>query len=128
MIGATSLGVRARVPLDTMGGPQRRSPRVVLGVPLRIQGPAGACSAHSLVVNRHGGLIACSARHPPKSVLEATNVASGKTARVHVVWDGGVVLPGVYRLGVEFLDQTPGLWGPEYEKRIGRQQPSDSSP
>ena len=109
-------------------GPVRRSPRVVLGVPLRIEGPAGACcSAHSLVVNRHGALIACSTRHKPQSVLEATNVASGKSARVHVVWDGGVVLPGVYRLGVEFLDQTPGLWGPEYENRI-RQQPSDSAP
>ena len=80
-----------------------------------------------MVVNRHGALIACSTRHPPNSQLQATNLASGQSTRVHVVWDGGAVVPGVYRLGVEFLDETPGLWGSEYERRVQRQPRGPSS-
>ena len=99
----------------------------MLGVLLNIQGEAKVCPGHSLVVNRHGGLIACCWRHPLESVLEATNLESGKSARVHVVWDGGRVVSGVYRLGVEFLDGTPGLWGPEYEKCLSGQQPRSLS-
>jgi len=103
----------------------RRSPRVVLRVPLEIKGPEAECAGSSAVVNRQGALIVCPVRYPAETVLEITDVRAAQSARFRVVRAGDEDFPGRFRLGVELLEEGPGFWGPEYDERVALERDDD---
>jgi hypothetical protein len=97
---------------------QRRSPRIMLRVPLRIEIGTSACSAHTVIVSRHGALILSRLAGAEGTRLDVWNLESGEQARFRVVFDGGEELPGLHKLGIEPVDDRPGFWGPEYEEMV----------
>ena len=92
----------------------RRSPRVVLQVPIRIVGGESACEGQTAVVNRHGALVLCPVVYPDESNLRITNLESGETAPFRVVWWGQDDLQGMHKAGAEMLEERPNFWGPAY--------------
>jgi hypothetical protein len=97
---------------------KRRSPRIMLRVPLRVEIGTAACSAHTVIVSRHGALILSRLAGVEGTRLDVWNLESGEKARFRVVFDGGEELPGLHKLGIEPVDDLPGFWGPEYEELV----------
>lgn len=93
----------------------RRSPRVLARVPILIAGEGPLHTAHTAVVNRHGALILCPLNYPEGVVVEVQNQATGQAAKFRVVWCGGEERPGLYKVGIELLDELPEFWGVDYE-------------
>ena len=98
-----------------MGEEHRRSPRIKLHVPLRVETTGSACSGHTAVVNRHGALVLCPLPCGQGTPIDVLNLKTGERAQFQVVWSGGEYLPGVYKLGIEMQEDRPTFWGPEYE-------------
>jgi len=96
----------------------RRSPRVVLQVPIRIAGGETSCEGRTAVVNRQGALLLCPVRYPDESALEITNIASGETASFRVVWWGQDDAEGMHKAGTEMLEDRPHFWGAGYETKL----------
>jgi hypothetical protein len=103
-----------------MGLELRRSPRVTLKVPLRVERTGMACNGHTAVVNRHGALILCPLRCDPETAVDVWNLETGERASFRVVWSGGEDLPGLYKLGLELQEDRPSFWGAEYDQEIQR--------
>jgi hypothetical protein len=97
---------------------KRRSPRIMLRIPLRIEIGTSACSAHTVIVSRHGALVLSRLAGVEGTRLDVWNLESGEKARFRVVFDGGEELPGLHKLGIEPVDDRPGFWGPEYEELV----------
>lgn len=102
---------------DGSTGP-RRSPRIMLRVPLRIEMGTSACSAHTVIVSRHGALVLCRLAGAEGTRLDVWNLETGEQARFRVAFCGGEELPGLYKLGIELVDDRPAFWGPEYEELV----------
>ena len=96
----------------------RRSPRVVLQVPIRIAGGESTCEGQTAVVNRQGALILCPLRYPDESALEITNLESGESASFRVVWWGQDDPRGMHKAGTEMLEDRPRFWGAGYETKL----------
>ncbi len=92
----------------------RRSPRVLERVPILIAGEGPLYSAHTAVVNRHGALILSPMNYPDESVVEIQNQTTGECAKCRVVWNGGEERPGIYKLGIELIEELPEFWGVDY--------------
>ena len=101
-----------------MGLEARRSPRVALNVPLRVQSENSAGNAHTAVVNRHGALILCPMQYAEGTQVDVWNLRTGDHARARVAWYGGQDLPGLHKEGIELIDYKPAFWGPEYDQAI----------
>lgn len=104
---------------DGSTGDARRSPRVMLRVPLRIEIGTSACSAHSVIVSRHGALVLCRLAGSEGTRLDVWNLETGEQARFRIAFNGGEELPGLYKLGIEMLDERPAFWGADYEEMVG---------
>jgi len=96
----------------------RRSPRVTLRVPLRVEGEGSAGGAHTVIVNRHGALVLCRLACAEGIRLDVWNLETGERALFRVVLYGGEDLPGLHKLGIELLEDRPAFWGPAYEEMV----------
>jgi len=105
----------------TSGVEARRSPRVLLQVAIRIEQGETSCRAHRAVVNREGALILSPVAFLQGSRLLIENVETQEQAPFRVVWCGDEDLPGLYKLGIEMLEQRFNFWGPEYDKLLPAQ-------
>lgn len=95
----------------------RRSPRILAQVPVQISGerPHGA---HTVVVNRHGALILSPVNYTTDSEITLQNRNTGAVARAHVVWSGGADTTGLFKLGIELVDELPEFWAVDYEAAL----------
>jgi hypothetical protein len=96
----------------------RRSPRVVKRIPLRIDlGVGETLDAYSAVINLHGALVIAEQGFPDDTVLVLENVFNNLKTRARVVWSGGESEGSGFKLGVEFLDGVD-FWGDDYDPTV----------
>jgi hypothetical protein len=92
---------------------RRRSPRILLRVPILVQGDSSGQSyreeTYSLVVNHHGGLILISKRVEAGQNLILENLATKQEMNCHVVYVGPSSL-GRAQVGVEFSEPSSTFW------------------
>jgi hypothetical protein len=89
----------------------RRSERVMARIPVILKREGRAITAVTGVVNDEGGLVISPEDLPLGYVCPMQHFDTKKTAKVRVVWNGGLDELGSYKLGVEFVDEAPGFWG-----------------
>jgi hypothetical protein len=87
-------------------------------VPILIAGEGPLYNAHTAVVNCHGALILSPENFAEGKNLEIQNQTTGESAKVRVVWSGGENRPGLYKLGIELLDELPEFWGVDYATAV----------
>jgi hypothetical protein len=92
---------------------RRRSPRILLRVPVLVQGDSPGNpykeETYSLVVNHHGGLILVSERVEAGQNLILKNLATKQEMKCHVVYVGPSSL-GRAQVGVEFSEPSMTFW------------------
>lgn len=93
----------------------RRSPRILASLPLEIQAPGNAIVAWTAVINLNGALILSAVNWPRGAELEFTNARTDVRVRGRVVWSGDISPNGIHKLGVEFDESSPDLWGKDYD-------------
>ncbi len=96
----------------------RRSPRVLTRIPILIAGEGPLYNAYTAVVNRQGALILSPADYPLESVVEIQNQNTGSCAKCQVVWRGGQDGPGLYKVGIELIDELPEFWAVDYQTAV----------
>lgn len=97
-------------------GPEnRRSPRVLLRVPIEIQGVGKPVRSHTVVVNRQGAMVLSPRRFEEEELVRIQNLSNEEKTLCCVVWCGGEELPGLYKIGLEILCGTQRFWGAVYE-------------
>jgi hypothetical protein len=102
------------MPLRT-GIENRRSPRVVRRVPLRIEESNGRQhEGFSAVINTHGALLIADLNFPDDTVVLLENLLSGTRSRARVIWSSSQDGAAGFKLGVEFLDGVD-FWGDDYD-------------
>src|SRR5713226_5552737 len=100
---------------------RRRSQRVLLTLPVLVQGQAADGSPHTedsrtLVVNAHGALIALAMRVDYGQKLLLRNLKSKEEQRCTVVYLGTAEGAQVH-VGVEFIQPAPRFWQVEFQRR-----------
>ena len=96
----------------------RRSPRIVKRVPLRIDPGVGRpIEGYSAVINLHGALVIAATDFPDDTVIVLENVHNGLRTRARVIWSGGEEEGTGFKLGVEFLDGVD-FWGDAYDPEV----------
>ena len=93
----------------------RRSRRVLATVAIDILSNGEVVSASTAVINLNGALLFCSVNWPPGSELKFKNPENGVVVRGRVVWSGDVSPNGLHKLGIEFTEAAPELWGSHYD-------------
>ena len=93
----------------------RRSRRVLATVSLEILATGEVIPATTRVINLNGALIFCFVNWPEGSELKFRNPENGVEVRGRVVWAGEVAPNGLRKLGVEFAEASPELWGSHYD-------------
>ena len=93
----------------------RRSRRVLATVSLEILATGEVISATTGVINLNGALIFCFVNWPEGSELKFRNPENGVEVRGRVVWAGDVAPNGLHKIGVEFAQASPELWGSDYD-------------
>lgn len=94
---------------------QRRSPRVLANISLRIQSGGESLEAFTAVINLHGALIVSTVNWPAGTLLTATNLETRLTVHARVVWSAVQESNGAHKLGVEFEVGSPEFWGDRYD-------------
>src|SRR5215831_9235411 len=94
---------------------KRRSQRVKLSIPLRVQGVDDAgtayeCEARTVDLNRHGARIQISRPLLGGQVIRVTNVANRREANFRVAGDQGRGRVRSARTSLRRSDQAPQLW------------------
>ncbi len=92
----------------------RRSPRVLASIPILVAGEGPLYKGHTAVVNRHGALILVPTPYPVNATVEIQNQETSESAKFRVVWLGGLQRPGLYKIGVELLEERPDFWNVDY--------------
>ncbi len=92
----------------------RRSPRIVCRVPILCVSDGTPVAAHTAVISRHGAMILASARWEQDSEIEMQNQKTKETSKCRIVWSGGEDHPGIYKLGIEMLEDHPRFWAEDY--------------
>lgn len=87
-------------------------------MPILVVGDGPIYSAHTAVVNRQGALILSPMNYEADTVIEAQNQNTGQSAKFRVVWSGGEDRPGLYKLGIELIDELPEFWAVDYETAV----------
>lgn len=98
----------------------RRSERVPLRIPVRVEWKGSAHEACTIVVNRGGALLLSPVALPHEATLGLRNLQTGGLARFRVVWCGDEDGLTGRRVGVALLDDKLSFWGPEYEQSVSR--------
>ena len=96
----------------------RRSQRVVLRLPIKVQGefedgPPCVETSHTLVVNGHGALIVLAMKVHVKQPLVVQNLTTGKEQRCQVVHVSGRQ-SNMSEIGVAFLEPAPHFWNIDF--------------
>ncbi len=107
---------------DRFGTAARRSERVLLRIPIRVEGNDTQGSAfdeatYTLVVNRHGALIAVAHSIQPGAVIKITNLKSHISCSFHVVMRAAASLSGTPEWGVKSLKPEIEMWGVRFPDR-----------
>ena len=104
------------MPNQSYDTPQRRSERVLLRIPIRVEGkdtqgdPFDELS-YTLVVNQAGGLIVASHLMLPGAVIKITNLNNQVSCFFQVVMRAAKSLSGTPEWGVKCLDPEVEIWG-----------------
>jgi hypothetical protein len=92
----------------------RRSPRLVCRFPLLLIAEGAPVVAYSAVISRHGVMVLSTETFPQGSHVEMQNQKTKESTPCCVVWSGGQERPGLYKMGLEMLEDHPHFWGQEY--------------
>jgi hypothetical protein len=95
---------------------ERRSPRVLLRVALKVTFEGNTRDAETAVVNRQGALLLARQPYAEQVGLEITNLESQRKAPFRVVWSGGPGPRNLFKIGVELVDPLDDFWGPDYDR------------
>jgi hypothetical protein len=95
------------------GADNRRSPRILRKVLLRIERGGTFTMAHTAVINLHGALILSKVPFDDDTRLDVTNLQVGVRAVFRVVWCGEPD-GGYHKLGLELVDECD-FWGSAYD-------------
>lgn len=96
----------------------RRTERVPLRIPVRVEWQGSAHDACTVVVNRGGALLLSPVAFPHEATLGLRNLQTGGLARFRVVWCGDQDASGGRRVGIALLEEKLSFWGPEYEQSV----------
>jgi hypothetical protein len=105
----------AQVPNTPSGpGARRRSQRVLMQVPLRLQGVDTQGQnfeefTETLAINAHGALVLLAARITSGSVIQMRHTKTQEEQECHVVFLGPV-RSGKAEVGLEFTMPRPAFW------------------
>jgi hypothetical protein len=113
-----------------MGTPARRSERVLLRIPIRVEGRDNSGKAfdettYTLVINRSGGLIVVSHPLQPGAVLKITNLKNQISSSFQVTMAATRSLSGSPEWGVKCLDPGLDIWGVHFPTRAEEPLPAD---
>jgi hypothetical protein len=109
------------------GSPPRGSERVLLKIPIRVEGKDSHGNAfeettYTLVVNRSGGLIVVSHLLKPGGTIKITNLRTQISCSFEVVMRAALSLSGNPEWGVKCLAPEIEIWGVHFPPRT--EQPS----
>ena len=96
----------------------RRSPRVLMNVPIELQGEGRLVRSHTVVVNRHGAMVLCPRLFREDELLRIQNLSNAEKALCQVVWCGDQELPGLFKIGLEIVGEAASFWGEAYELAV----------
>ena len=89
----------------------RRSPRIVLRVPLEIRAIEATCEATTAVVNQHGALILAPVPYPVGTTLNLRNMETQGSTPGRVIWSGNPDAHGDCKVGIAFTRPVTTFWG-----------------
>ena len=117
------------MPNHTLGTPARKSERVLLRIPIRVEGKDTLGNAfeettYTLVVNRSGGLIVVAHLLQPGAVLKITNLKNQISCSFLVVARAAKSLSGTPEWGVKCLEPEVEIWGVRFPTRT--EEPSQA--
>jgi hypothetical protein len=102
----------------------RRSPRVVLSIPIALRWEGQRFSGSTLIVNIHGALVYAARNITVGDIFELENVRTRVLCHCRVMWQAGSDPSGFFRLGVEMLEAHPAVWGSDYSMALARSRGS----
>jgi hypothetical protein len=107
---------------ESFGTPQRRSERVLLRIPIRVEGKDTLGDAfdettYTLVVNQSGGLIVVTHLLQPGGVVKITNLNNQVSCFFQVVMRAARSLSGTPEWGVKCLEPEVEIWGVHFPAR-----------
>ena len=117
------------MPHHNLGIAARRSERVLLRIPIRVEGKDALGNAFeettsTLVVNRSGGLIVVSRTLQPGAVIKITNLRNKISCSFQVVMRAAKSLSGTPEWGVKCLEPEAEIWGVHFVTRT--EEPSQA--
>jgi hypothetical protein len=111
-----------------MGIEGRRSERILRKVPIAVWcAGAPAVRAHTAVVNGHGALILSPIAFRSEALVRVLNQETGQAALCRVAWCGGQDLPGLFKVGIEILGDSPCFWGERCDAHAAAPAPPRAS-
>jgi len=118
------------MPNESYGSPPRSSERVLLKIPIRVEGKdilgnEFVETTYTLVVNRSGGLIVVEHRLEPGAVIKITNLRSQVSSSFEVVMRPEHSMSGNPELGVKCLAPEVEIWGVHFPPRTERSSRAD---
>jgi hypothetical protein len=119
-----------RMPSDSLGTAPRRSERVLLKIPIRVegkdcQGNAFIETTSTLVVSREGGQIIISHLLEPGAVVKITNLNNQISSSFEVVGRTPKSLSGTPEWGVKCLKPEVEIWGVHFPTRAEKPSQAD---
>jgi hypothetical protein len=90
----------------------RRSPRIVRRVPIKLIVGDETVDAVSSVINQHGALIMAPVAISADLVVRVENLRTERLVDARVVWSIGEA-DGGWKIGLEFLEELD-FWGSDY--------------
>lgn len=100
-------------------GDRRRSQRVLIRLPVRLNGttrkgqPVSA-RGEAVVISSNGALLKMDSDFRPGSEVEVENSATQQIARYRVVWASDQPTDGRWEVGLESSGSGPNIWGVEF--------------
>src|SRR5512140_3465202 len=98
----------------SIGDELRRSPRLLVRVPVNLELEGDQVLAHTAVITRHGALILLPRAFAPYALLRIVNMKTLVSCGCRVIWEGGEDRPGLHKVGIEFVDEADHFWGDDY--------------
>jgi hypothetical protein len=113
-----------------MGAQVRRSERVLLKIPIRVEGKdilgnAFDETTHTLVVNQSGGLIVVPHLLELGTVIKITNLKNQISCSFQVAMHAAKSLSGTPEWGVKCLEPELDIWGVHFPMRTENPLPTD---
>jgi hypothetical protein len=108
-------GLPDNAAMGTLGVDARRSPRLMLEVPIEIAGAGAPVRAHTVVVSREGALVMSPRPFNEDELVRLQNLDSRDKVLCRFVWCAGEDLHGLFKLGLEIVSGTQHFWGDQYE-------------